>query len=395
MVKPPSINAHTKKERRELQRTLAHHRAAIETQKKRSFPWLKKAVTATALLVTAQTILCLGIAEYLWQKQNPNKTSPIRIAFQESSSAAQKGLWEHWKELTSAVRAKQAGGEVEAAARGAQKEHGSASKESPRTPKIAERGSDQEALRADFSAILAQKAPDCSIFLLRPREEQEPLLYQSRAMQPASMIKLFILAFAMQQAKDGALSLAEPLYITEENIVGGAGRLTWYDRDKQLTIEQLLERMITDSDNTATNILIDRLGMTNIDRYIREQGYSDTHLQHKMMLTNQGLPNLSSVKDIGTLLSRIYRGECVDYAHDEKMLQILARQKDKDCLPSALPAFLVANKTGEITGVYADGGIAWSDAGDLILVVMDGNCRDRQETIALFGQIVQRAAASL
>ena len=114
-----------------------------------------------------------------------------------------------------------------------------------------------------------------------------------------------------------------------------------------------------------------------------------------MMLSNQGRPNLSSVKDIGTLLSLIYRGECVDYEHDKKMLQILSRQKDKDCLPSALPAFLVANKTGEITGVYADGGIAQSDAGDMILVVMDENCRDRQETIALFQQIAQRAAASL
>mgnify|MGYP002748496319 FL=1 len=174
-----------------------------------------------------------------------------------------------------------------------------------------------------------------------------------------------------------------------------AGQLSWYDRGKQLTIEQLLERMITDSDNTATNILIDRLGIENIDGYIRQKGYADTRLQHKMMLSNQGRPNLSSVKDIGTLLSLIYRGECVDYEHDKKMLQILSRQKDKDCLPSALPAFLVANKTGEITGIYADGGIAWSDAGDLILVVMDENCRDRQETIALFGQIVQRSAASL
>ena len=153
--------------------------------------------------------------------------------------------------------------------------------------------------------------------------------------------------------------------------------------------------MITDSDNTATNILIDRLGMENIDGYIRQKGYNDTRLQHKMMLSNRGLPNLSSVKDIGTLLARIYRGECVDKEYDRKMLQILARQKDKDCLPSALPTFLVANKTGEITGVYADGGIAQSDAGDMIIVVMDDNCLDRQETIALFQQVARKAAASL
>ena len=349
----------------------------------------------TTLLILVQTALCLGVAEYMWQKQNPDKPSPFLVALLDGSDAAQKELQEHWQSLTSAVRAKQRGGEAEAAERSVQQDSSAAAKSVPPVPKLAERGSDQEALRADFSAILAQKSPDCSIFLLRPREEKEPLLYQSHAMQPASMIKLFILAYAMQQAKDGTLSLAEPLSITEANIVGGAGQLSWYDRGKQLTIEQLLERMITDSDNTATNILIDRLGIENIDGYIRQKGYADTRLQHKMMLSNQGRPNLSSVKDIGTLLSLIYRGECVDYEHDKKMLQILSRQKDKDCLPSALPAFLVANKTGEITGVYADGGIAWSDTGDLILVVMDENCRDRQETITFFQRIAQRAAASL
>ena len=335
----------------------------------------------TTLLILVQTALCLGVAEYMWQKQNPDKPSPFLVALLDGSDAAQKELQEHWQSLTSAVRAKQRGGEAEAAERSVQQDSSAAAKSAPPVPKLAEHGSDQEALHADFSAILAQKSPDCAVFLLRPREEKEPLLYQSHAMQPASMIKLFILAYAMQQAKDGTLSLAE--------------QLSWYDRGKQLTIEQLLERMITDSDNTATNILIDRLGIENIDGYIRQKGYADTRLQHKMMLSNQGRPNLSSVKDIGTLLSLIYRGECVDYEHDKKMLQILSRQKDKDCLPSALPAFLVANKTGEITGVYADGGIAWSDAGDLILVVMDENCRDRQETIALFQQIAQRAAASL
>ena len=394
MVKKRTQKSGKASERAELQRKLNRLHADKKTPKNSS-SWLKKAMLCTTLLILVQTALCLGVAEYMWQKQNPDKPSPFLVALLDGSDAAQKELQEHWQSLTSAVRAKQRGGEAEAAERSVQQNSSAAAKSAPPVPKLAERGSDQEALRADFSAILAQKAPDCSVFLLRPREEKEPLLYQSHAMQPASMIKLFILAYAMQQAKDGTLSLAEPLSITEANIVGGAGQLNWYDRGKQLTIEQLLERMITDSDNTATNILIDRLGIENIDGYIRQKGYADTRLQHKMMLSNQGRPNLSSVKDIGTLLSLIYRGECVDYEHDKKMLQILSRQKDKDCLPSALPAFLVANKTGEITGVYADGGIAWSDAGDLILVVMDENCRDRQETIALFQRIAQRAAASL
>ena len=391
MVKKRKKRARRSNGRDELQKALDQRLADEQAQKeKRHSPSLKKTALIACLLIVVQTALCLGIAEYWWQKEYPGKTSPILVALREGSLHVQKELASHWQALTSAVRAKQKGGEAEAAAHHAPKEPPPAP-----APKIAERGSDQEELRASLAAILAQKGPDCAVFLLRPRKEREPLLYQSRAMQPASMIKLFVLAYAMQQAKDGTLSLSEPLYINEPNIVGGAGQLTWHDTGKRLTTEQFLERMITDSDNTATNILIDRLGMENIDGYIRQKGYNDTRLQHKMMLSNRGLPNLSSVKDIGTLLARIYRGECVDKEYDRKMLQILARQKDKDCLPSALPTFLVANKTGEITGVYADGGIAQSDAGDMILVVMDDNCLDRQETIALFQQVARKAAASL
>lgn len=391
MVKKRKKRARRSNGRDELQKALDQRLADEQAQKeKRHSPSLKKTALVACLLIVVQTALCLGIAEYWWQKEYPGKTSPILVALREGSLHVQKELVSHWQALTSAVRAKQKGGEAEAAAHHAPKEPPPAP-----APKIAERGSDQEELRTSLAAILAQKGPDCAVFLLRPRKEREPLLYQSRAMQPASMIKLFVLAYAMQQAKDGTLSLSEPLYINEPNIVGGAGQLTWHDTGKRLTIEQFLKRMITDSDNTATNILIDRLGMENIDGYIRQKGYNDTRLQHKMMLSNRGLPNLSSVKDIGTLLARIYRGECVDKEYDRKMLQILARQKDKDCLPSALPTFLVANKTGEITGVYADGGIAQSDAGDMILVVMDDNCLDRQETIALFQQVARKAAASL
>ena len=70
-----------------------------------------------ALLVLVQTALCLGVAEYMWQKQNPNQPSPFAVALLDGSAAAQKELQEHWQSLTTAVRAKQRGGEAEAAER--------------------------------------------------------------------------------------------------------------------------------------------------------------------------------------------------------------------------------------------------------------------------------------
>ena len=353
---------------------------------------LKKALLGTMLLTVLLTLISLGVNEYTWHTQHPQKPSPLLVSLEKTCRTLHESCRSRWNALTAAVRAKQVGGEAEARAAAAPPSVKSAYRTAPPLP---ERGDDQLALQGDFAAILAEKASSCSIFFLRPRQEQEPLLFQDHAMQPASMIKLFVLACAMQDAKDGRLALDEPLSITPENIVDGAGRLTWYDRGKSLTALQLMERMITDSDNTATNILIDRLGMRRIDSYIQQKGYAETRLQHKMMLGNQGLPNLSSVRDIGTLLTRIYRHECVDPEHDEMMLAILARQTDKECLPAALPSFRLANKTGEITGFYADGGIARGETDDMILVVMDENCRDRSRTIPLFQKIAQRAASSL
>ena len=149
-------------------------------------------------------------------------------------------------------------------------------------------------------------------------------------------------------------------------------------------MREVLELMITHSDNTATNIVIDRVGMSTINDYIRREGYGDTVLRRKMMdydAIAAGRENFSSVRDLGTFFNRLYNYECVGEAYDKIMLEFLVKQTDTDCLPAALPDKQIAHKTGALDGLYDDGGIIYSDNGDAVLVIMTENFTGEYNTI--------------
>lgn len=245
-----------------------------------------------------------------------------------------------------------------------------------------DRATDEEDLKANTAQIIGTSKNQMSVYFLRPDREVEPFLYNQRQMSPASIIKLFVMAKAMQDVHDGKLALTDKITIKKKDVVGGAGVLTWYDAGQQRTVLQLLTVMITDSDNTATNILIDQLGgMKSINQYLAQYGYQDTVLAHKMMIGNGGKKNLSSVRDLGHLLTKLYYHQLVGPEEDEIMLNILKQQHDQECFGSALPEYTQAHKTGEVTGVYADGGVFFGQNEDFILVILNNGLDGRVDTI--------------
>ena len=212
-----------------------------------------------------------------------------------------------------------------------------------------------------------------SVFLAYPQKSSETYIYNSQKWRSASMIKMFILAAAMDKVSKGTLDLDEITILNADDKVGGAGILVGYPSGYEISIRQILKLMITESDNTATNIIIDRIGMQNINNYIKINGYDDTVLQRKMMdmsAINEGIENYSSVTDLGKIFTKIYHHRCVNYECDEIMLDFLKAQTDRDCFPAALPDKIIAHKTGALNGLYDDGGIIYNDDSDTILVIM-------------------------
>ena len=199
-------------------------------------------------------------------------------------------------------------------------------------------------------------------------------LYRGNETMPsASMIKVFILALAYQDIADGTLSRNETFTLTRDNVVGGSGTLQNRAYGTRVPLKELLEKMVIDSDNTATNILIDRLGMENINAYMQAHGYHSSVLRRKMMdlaALQAGRDNLTSVKDVGLLFKRLYNGTCVSPELDAEMLGIYDQQTDNDKIPARLPeGTVVAHKTGEVSDVRHDGGIVYTSNGDYVLVI--------------------------
>ena len=223
-----------------------------------------------------------------------------------------------------------------------------------------------------------------AVYLAYPTKSSEVFIYNSKPMRSASMIKVFIMAAVMDKAAHGELSLDETLTLRGSDKVGGAGILGGYPSGTELTLREVMELMITHSDNTATNMVIDRIGMSAINDYIKSQGYNDTILRRKMMdydAIAAGRENFSSVRDLGTFFTRLYNYDCVGEAYDKIMIDFLVKQTDTDCFPAALPGKQIAHKTGALDGLYDDGGIIYSDAGDAVLVIMTENFTGEYNTI--------------
>jgi beta-lactamase class A len=254
---------------------------------------------------------------------------------------------------------------------------------------------DLAALAQNTQSILGAESKGFSVYFLRPEREVEPYIHNQRAMMPASMIKLFVMAKVMQDVHDKRLFLDEQLTIKRKDVVGGAGVITWYNAGERRTILQLVKLMITDSDNTATNMLIDRVGLTQLNAYLSQQGFKDTVIANKMMTGNRGRKNFSSVRDIGHLLTRMYYRELVAEEEDSIMLDILLEQNDKECFPKALPAYKIAHKTGEIDGVFADGGIFFGPQGTFILVAINEHYAERMDAITKMQKLAQYYAGTL
>lgn len=215
-----------------------------------------------------------------------------------------------------------------------------------------------------------------AVYLAYPKRSSEVYTYNSIQMRSASMIKIFILAAVMEKASHGEIDIDETITLKSSDKVGGAGILGGYPTGTELSLREVMKLMITHSDNTATNMVIDRIGMSTVNDYIRRNGYRDTILQRKMMdyaAIDAGLENYSSARDLGDIFLKIYHHKCVNKKYDEIMIDFLKGQTDDECFETALPDKIVADKTGALIGMFADGGIIYGDNEDVILVIVAEN----------------------
>ncbi len=206
-------------------------------------------------------------------------------------------------------------------------------------------------------------------FLCRDTVTGETLRYHAdEPVTAASVIKLCVLAEAFRQREAGELDFDASVRIRPEDKKPSCGALTYLHDGLEVTVRDLAVLMIILSDNTATNLLIDRLGTERINAFMTALGLSDrTRCRRKLFepaLAARGITNHVTADDIGLLLEQMLRGELVSPAASREMLDILRDQRLNGKMPFHLKprGIPCAHKTGEDydDGITHDVGIIFA-----------------------------------
>lgn len=180
----------------------------------------------------------------------------------------------------------------------------------------------------------------------------------------ASAIKIPVLMEVYKQAHEGTISLNDKLSVGKARQVGGSGVLNEFgDNTSAISVADLCVLMIVLSDNSATNILIDLVGMHNVNKTLQTLGITRTRLQRRMMdqaASIRGEENISTPADALKIMEYLYKGEFVNRRVSDQILSVLKKGKGSGALQSAAGAGVpVAFKPGGISGVATEWGIVY------------------------------------
>jgi beta-lactamase class A len=229
---------------------------------------------------------------------------------------------------------------------------------------------------------------------------QQLLVRPDEVFPQASSIKIAVLAELYHQAQQSTHGVSGKATLKDRYVVRAAdivpdssilGGLT--PGVSSLTNRDLATIMVAVSDNSATNVLIDRVGMENVARLTESLGLAHTQLRRKMMdlqAAAQGRENISTPREMMGLLEQIYRGKVIEAPLLEDFFNVLATHKDS-WIPRDLPADLkIANKPGELEGVRNDSGIVFVKNRPYVICVMTtylANERAGEETITRISRL--------
>ncbi len=213
----------------------------------------------------------------------------------------------------------------------------------------------------------------------------------------ASSIKLTVWLELMRQAQEGKLSLDEKHTVRRSETVGGDPILYMLgDGTVTMTLRDLATFMVVLSDNSATNILIDRLGMENINAEIVRLGLSETHLRRRMIdlaAARRGNENVSTPRELALLLDKLRAGQALDPVHTKEYFDLLRLPKDSLFNKALPPGVPIADKPGALQAVRCDAGIIEVQGHPFVMSVMTTYLANDEEGEAAIKEIARLAHA--
>jgi beta-lactamase class A len=222
---------------------------------------------------------------------------------------------------------------------------------------------------------------------------EEFFINPDEVMPQASSIKITVLAELYRQAQAGKLKLTDEYVVRKEDIVPGSDIMLGLTPGvTRVTLRDLATFMVAVSDNSATNVLIDRIGMENVNSMLESHGLHTTRLRRKMIdlkAASEGRENVSSPREMMSLLETIYRGKLLNKELTDDYIKMLSTHKESALLQGLPDDAVAASKPGELEAVRNDSGIIFVKNRPYLLCVMTAYLLDEKEGQAAIRKIAR------
>ena len=221
-----------------------------------------------------------------------------------------------------------------------------------------------------------------------------------RRFRAASTIKVPIMIEAYRQIERRALSLDDQYSLRDEDRIPGSGVLGHLHAGLDLTLDDILYLMIAVSDNTATNLVIDRVGLDAVNATMQSLGMTNSILGRRILghLPKEGDPeNWATPSDFALAIQAIVAGDAAEPESCARMLETLQQQGEIRRISRFLPdgaGITWGTKPGDLPRVVNDIGFVTTDRGTLSIAVFCENLPNLDDAERTIGEIA-RAALSL
>ncbi len=255
----------------------------------------------------------------------------------------------------------------------------------------------KDALQKELDALMLQHKGKVAFFAKDLATGETVAIDPDIPVGTASVIKLEIMLEAFFEVKAGKHSLDERLKLTKENQVEGSGVLTLLQPGLEPTLQDAITLMITQSDNTATNMVIDAIGIPAVNERAKKMGLKNTYLYKKVFMPPVGptLPDQpkfglgkTTAREMAEVMESIQHCDLNERKLCDKMLEILKNQSVRTMIPRYLESSdttetpsAIGNKTGSLDEVRNDVGIVYTKHGPIIISAFTYDNQDHSWTV--------------
>jgi beta-lactamase class A len=280
----------------------------------------------------------------------------------------------------------------------------------------------EKALQTDINTLAAAHQGKIAVYAKQLNTGKEVSLLPDELVQTASVIKLGILYEAMVEVREGKAKWDEPITMPADYAVGGSGMLQFFDAPMQLTLKDMLSMMVIVSDNTATDLAIDRFTVKTVDDRLAQLGLKNTYLYKRISKPAIGtMPDdqpkfglgKTTAREMAMLMETIGRCELhpegtaagpgeekfgpvddQDRAVCKVALHMLTSQFYRDTIPryldpvdSSAHGSAIASKTGSLNQVRNDVALVAGKSGPMVISIFTWENKDQSWTVDNEGEM--------